>query len=88
MVKLVGVGVVGPIFIDFQSCHGRFFAVAYVLYFSKSSLDPCLAGLAFRGSPDFGIVNHNTQSYEIKSPPWTILWFRILGIFSVENIKR
>ena len=28
------------------------------------------------------------QSYEIKSPPWTILWFRILGIFSVENIKR
>ena len=28
------------------------------------------------------------QSYEIKSPPWTILWFRILGIFSAENIKR
>ena len=28
------------------------------------------------------------QSYEIKSPPWTILWFRTLGIFSVENIKR
>ena len=28
------------------------------------------------------------QSYKIKSPPWTILWFRILGIFSVENIKR
>ena len=28
------------------------------------------------------------QSYEIKSPPWPILWFRILGIFSVENIKR
>ena len=28
------------------------------------------------------------QSYEIKSPPWTILWFRILEIFSVENIKR
>ena len=26
--------------------------------------------------------------YEIKSPPWTILWFRILGIFPVENIKR
>ena len=21
-------------------------------------------------------------------PPWTILWFRILGIFSVENIDR
>ena len=37
--------------------------------------------------------NNNTgvssrQSYEIKSPPWTILWFRILGNFSVENIKR
>ena len=28
------------------------------------------------------------QSYEIKSPPWTILWFRILGIFSVDNIDR
>ena len=28
------------------------------------------------------------QSYEIKSPPWTILWFRILRIFSVENIKK
>ena len=28
------------------------------------------------------------QSYLIKSPPWTILWFRILGIFSVENVKR
>ena len=27
------------------------------------------------------------QSYEIKSPPWTILSFRILGIFSVENIS-
>ena len=27
------------------------------------------------------------QSYEIKSPSWTILWFRILGIFS-ENIDR
>ena len=28
------------------------------------------------------------QSYVIKSASWTILWFRILGIFSVENIKR
>jgi len=28
------------------------------------------------------------QSYEIKSPPWIILWLRILGIFSVKNIKR
>ena len=28
------------------------------------------------------------QSYVIKSAPWTILWFRILGIFSVEYIKR
>ena len=27
------------------------------------------------------------QSYEIKSPPWTILWL-ILGIFYVENIDR
>ena len=31
---------------------------------------------------------HKYQSYVIKSAPWTILWFRILGIFSVENIKR
>jgi hypothetical protein len=28
------------------------------------------------------------QSNEIKFPPWTILWFRILGISSVENIAR
>ena len=29
------------------------------------------------------------QSYEMKSPPWTIIWwFRILGIFIVENINR
>ena len=28
------------------------------------------------------------QSYVIKSPPWTIWWFRILWIFSVENIDR
>ena len=28
------------------------------------------------------------QSYEIKTPAWTILWFKILGIFSVENIDR
>ena len=27
------------------------------------------------------------QSYEIKFPPRTILWFKILRIFSVENIK-
>ena len=40
----------------------------------------------------FGVFStflvRNMQSYEIKSPPWTILWFRILGIFSVENIER
>ena len=37
-----------------------------------------------------GCESHNPkgQSYEIKSPPRTFLWFRILGIFSVENIKR
>ena len=28
------------------------------------------------------------QSYEIKSPPWTFLRFRILGMFSVENIAK
>ena len=31
---------------------------------------------------------HFIQSYEIKSPPWIVLWFRILGIFSVESIDR
>ena len=34
------------------------------------------------------VMMTTTQSYEIKSPPWTILWFRILGIFSVEDIDR
>ena len=29
-----------------------------------------------------------TQSYEIKSLPWTILCFRLLGIFSVRIIAR
>ena len=35
----------------------------------------------------WGII-YFCQSYEIKSPPWTILWLRILGIYFVENIKR
>ena len=33
-------------------------------------------------------TNTICQSYEIKSPPWTILWFRILRIFPVENIDK
>ena len=37
---------------------------------------------------DFLKVRILNQSYEIKFPPWTILWFKILGIFSVENIKK
>jgi hypothetical protein len=32
--------------------------------------------------------NSTLHSYEIKSPSWTILWFRSLGIFLVENIDR
>ena len=45
------------------------------------------------GMEPFAFVHgvHNSrifQSYVIKSPPWTILWFIILGIFSAENIKR
>ena len=40
---------------------------------------------AKRGKVDL-LLCHHFQSYEIKSPPFTILWFRILGIFSVENI--
>ena len=40
-----------------------------------------------RGNPTCVAVSF-LQSYEIKSPPWTILWFRIPGIFSVQNIKR
>ena len=41
----------------------------------------------YSGYPYFGCSTWN-QSYVIKSAPWTILWFRILGIFSVEYIKR
>ena len=37
---------------------------------------------------DQNLIIMNRQSYEIKSPPWTILWFRILVIFSVENKAR
>ena len=37
---------------------------------------------------DFLKVRILNQSFEIKFPPWTILWFRILGIFSVENIQK
>ena len=40
-----------------------------------------------RGIPR-AIPNSYQQRYEIKSHPWTILWFRILRIFSVENINR
>ena len=48
---------------------------------------------SFRESPKTCVTNSRSavglfQSYEIKSPPWTIWWFRILGIFSVENIDR
>jgi hypothetical protein len=39
-------------------------------------------------APSYCVLYTVLQSYEIKSPPWTILWFRILGIFSVENIAR
>ena len=35
----------------------------------------------------FQLISSN-QSYVIKSAPWTILWFRILEIFSAEYIKR
>ena len=47
------------------------------------TLWPCIQHL----TPETEVIYY-LQSYEIKSPPWTILWFRILGIFSVENIKR
>ena len=40
------------------------------------------------GQKDKSVYHRVDQSYVIKSAPWTILWFRILGIFSVENIKR
>ena len=36
----------------------------------------------------FKFVLEKMQSYVIKSAPWTILWFRILEIFSAEYIKR
>jgi hypothetical protein len=34
----------------------------------------------------FGV--YTIQSYIIKSPTWTILWLRILRIFSVENTYK
>ena len=34
------------------------------------------------------LIIYINQSYVIKSAPWTVLWFRILGIFSVDFIKR
>ena len=43
--------------------------------------------LYWSNQTSFNVVSLQ-QSYEIKSPPWTIWWFRILGIFSVENIDR
>ena len=46
---------------------------------SNSECLPCSYPLK---NPSWG------QSYVIKSAPWTNLWFRILGIFSVEYIKR
>ena len=59
----------------FKSKHNM--GVKYVLEYHRGAVTP-------------GPVQVSTfiQSYEIKSPPWTILWFRILGIFSVESIKR
>ena len=49
---------------------------------------PCLWDRVLLKHSDAVIDIRRIQSYEIKSPPWTILWFRIVGIFSVENIKR
>ena len=62
---------------------------------NKSGLSFSLANFfiskSSQGRNRFGGKNTNfalSQSYEIKSPPWTILFFRILGIFSVKNIAR
>ena len=81
--------------------NNSFFSLSYVQLQSSSykvlrwalfyqTESEILAGLGQLSS--LKLVNINIvwfiQSYEIKSPPWTILWFRILGIFPVEYIKR
>ena len=44
-------------------------------------------GLIDLAKDNFVICFGNLLTFnQNKSPPWTILWFRILGIFSVENI--
>ena len=46
------------------------------------------SSMEFRSQKQLASTISCEQSYVIKSSPWTILWFRILGIFSVENINR
>ena len=41
--------------------------------------------LLFDPPTKFSLDVLKKQSYEIKLPPWTILGFKILEIFSVEN---
>ena len=45
----------------------------------------CIQGLIQLSIELCWVQNWPKQSYDIKSPP---LWFKILGIFSAENIKR
>jgi hypothetical protein len=52
--------------------------ILFILFFTK--IDSHFATSSF--------ITFENQSYEIKSPPWTIWRFRILGIFSIENIDR
>ena len=49
---------------------------------------PCLWDRVLLKHSDAVIDIRRIQSYKIKSPPWTILWFRIVGIFYVESINR
>ena len=64
--------------------HASYFFSMYISIGCEESI----LGSQNQNSFGQGSTLYVMQSYEIKSPPWTILQFRILGIFSVENIAK
>ena len=72
-----------------QSHFATFFSMAQILFLlnEESLVSSNLDSKLFRFHSAHPSCTYD-QSYEIKSPPWTILWFRILKIFSVGNIDR